>query len=105
MRRAACLYTDPARRQRREEGKKVAAAKLPRHHHLACIVNRVDEEYMLGQVEADRGDRRKIDGYFTHGRCSCADRLDNDTRLAGGFYESTAKQSAVHTISLMRTAL
>jgi hypothetical protein len=61
VRRAAGFHADPTCWQRGEEGEKVAAPNFPRDDNLALAINGVDEEHMLGQVEANRGDRRQVD--------------------------------------------
>ncbi|MEG3150478.1 hypothetical protein U1769_11350 [Sphingomonas sp. ZT3P38] len=61
----------------------------------------MNKENMLGQIQANSRDTRQIDRYLTHGRCSLLDRFDNDLSLAPGLPESTANQSAVHTITVI----
>jgi len=100
MGRTTRFHSDKAPGQRRKEGKEVAAPDGLRDDWLARFIDGVNVKHMLGQIETNSGDRRKINSYFAHGRCSCGNRLDNDTSLAAGSHESIANQSAVHTIRL-----
>jgi len=61
MRRTAGFHADQARWERREERQKIATPNFPSEDHLTLAIDGVDEEYMFGQVEANRGDRRQID--------------------------------------------
>jgi hypothetical protein len=61
MRRAAGFHADQTCWERREEGKQIATPNFPSEDHLTLAIDRVDEEYMFGQVEANRGDRRQVD--------------------------------------------
>src|ERR1700730_4762101 len=73
MGRTAGFHTDKTLGQLGEEGQHVLAPEPPGDDHAPRSVN-----VMLGQIEANRRDRRQIGDRLSHGRCSFRGLLDDN---------------------------
>jgi len=88
MRRGTGFHADQARRQRLEKRNHLAASKLLSHNNLLLGIDAVDLEYVLGDIQTDRGNLH-LDG-SPHVIClrrslmalRCRERAPSTTPLA-----------------------
>lgn len=90
MRRAAGFHPDEAGRQRLEKRRQLRALDRARENHPAGGVDRVNLKDMLGQIETDGRDRRKIGDRLAHGRRPLLMGCSTTTIMAQLFTEPDA---------------
>src|ERR1700730_206372 len=95
MGRTAGFHTDETLGQLREEGQYVLAPERLGDDHAPRSVNAMNLKNMLGQIEADGRDRRRIGDRLSHGPRF----IGNLSSQAMGMTERTAKMEADRTFA------